>query len=222
MKAELSFHLHDRERKGRLILTLVRTIKEQGDGMISVSGRNEMSSINNNESNEIEPTAEELATLEHVADSIPLAAWLIVVCEFCERFAFIGLSGPFQNYIQFPVPGPNDKQPGALGRGHRMATLVTTCFQFLCYFTPIGGAIIADQFWGKYKTISIGCSIYVIGLLVLVLTSIPYSIQVGMAFPGLIVVMLILALATGGLKSNVSPLMAQQYTRTKPVVKGED
>lgn len=172
------------------------------------------------DSDEMEPTTEELETLEHIADPIPLSVWLIVICEFCERFAFIGLSGPFQNYIQFPVPGPNDKQPGALGRGHRMATFVLTCFQFLCYFTPIGGAIIADQFWGKFKTICIGCSIYVIGLLILVLTSIPYSIQTGIAFPGLIMSLFTLALATGCLKSNISPLMAQQYTRKKPIIKG--
>jgi proton-dependent oligopeptide transporter, POT family len=108
-------------------------------------------------------TAEELATLEHVADPIPWSAWLIVVCEFCERFAFIGLAGPFQNYIQFPVPDPKDKQSGALGRGHRMATLVTTCFQFLNYFTLIGGAVIADQLCGQYKIIAVGCAVYVTG-----------------------------------------------------------
>ena len=170
---------------------------------------------------EIEPTDEELATLKHISDRIPLTAWLIVLCEFCERFAYIGLSGPFQNYIEFPVPGPNDKQPGALGRGHRMATLLKTFLQFLCYFTPIGGAILADQFWGKYKTIVIACIIYAFGLCVLVLTSIPFSISTGIAFPGLIVAMVIIGFATGGLKSNVSPLMAQQYTRTKFAVKGK-
>ena len=167
-----------------------------------------------------EPTVEELSTLEHVADQIPLAAWLIVICEFCERFAFMGLSGPFQNYIQFPEPGPNEKQPGALGRGHQTATLLTTFFRFLCYLTPIGGAILADQFWGKYKTILIGCQIYAIGLIILVATSIPAAIHAGIAFPGLIVAMIVLGFATGGVKSNVSPLMAEQYTRTKPIVRG--
>ena len=173
------------------------------------------------EDSEIEPTAEELAVLEHVSDHIPMAVWLIVICELCERFAFVGLSGPFQNYIQFPMPGPNDKQPGALGRGHRMATILTTCFQFLCYLSPIGGAILADQYWGKYKTIVLACILYVIGLLVLVLTSIPYSIHAGFAFPGLIAAMAVIGFATGGLKSNVSPLMAQQYTRTKAIVRGK-
>lgn len=172
-------------------------------------------------SNEIEPTAEELETLPHIADRIPLAAWLIVICELCERFAFYGMSGPFQNYIQFPVPGPNDKQPGALNLGQQMATLLTTFFQFFAYLTPIAGAIVADQFWGKYKAIFVSCCIYLVGLLVLVVTSIPPSIQAGVALPGLIIAMIILGTGAGGVKSNVSPLMADQYTRKTPVVVGK-
>ena len=173
------------------------------------------------ESNEIEPTIEDLNTLEHISDHIPLAAWLIVICELCERFAFYGITGPFQNYIQFPVPGPNDKQPGALNRGHQTATLLTTFFQFFCYLTPIAGAIVADQFLGKYKTIFLACIIYLIGLLVLVLTSIPPSITAGITLPGLIVAIIILGIATGGVKSNVSPLMADQYTRKTSIIKGK-
>ncbi|CAM4754923.1 unnamed protein product [Rotaria magnacalcarata] len=176
------------------------------------------------DSNEIEPTAEELSTLEHIADRIPLAAWLIVICELCERFAFYGLSGLFQNYIQFPLPTGNDTQPGALGYGQQTATALTNFFRFFAYITPILGAVLADQFWGKYKTIIVSCMVYMVGLLVLLLTSIPPSIDKGVAFPGLIVAMVVLGFGTGGVKSNVSPLMAEQYTRTKPiirVIKGE-
>jgi POT family proton-dependent oligopeptide transporter len=170
--------------------------------------------------NEIQPTAEELSTLEHVSDRIPLAAWLIVICELCERFAFYGLSGLFQNYIQFPLPTANDAQPGALGRGQQTATTLTMFFRFFAYLTPIIGAILADQFWGKYKTIIVSCVIYMIGLVVLLLTSIPPAIDKGVAFPGLIVAMIILGFGTGGVKSNVSPLMAEQYSRTTPIITG--
>lgn len=170
---------------------------------------------------EIEPTQEESNTLERIADCIPWASWLIVMCEACERFAFYGITGPFQNYIQFPVPGPNGTQAGALDRGQQTATLLTTFFQFFCYLTPIAGGIIADQFWGKYRTLTAACLIYIVGLLVLVLTSIPPAIHAGVALPGLIVTMIILGVATGGVKSNVSPFMAEQYTRTKPVVRGK-
>lgn len=170
---------------------------------------------------EVEPTEEELATLRHVSDKIPLGAWLIVICELCERFAFFGLSGPFQNYIEHPLPGPNDTQPGALDRGQQTATSLTTFFRFLCYLTPIVGAILADQFWGKYKTILVACFVYAVGLMVLVFSSLPFAIDDGIAFPGLIVAMVIIGFGTGGVKSNVSPLMGEQYTRTKPAVRGK-
>jgi hypothetical protein len=44
--------------------------------------------------------APELVLLRRVPDSLPAAAWLIILAELCERFAYFGLLGPFQNYIQ--------------------------------------------------------------------------------------------------------------------------
>ncbi|CAF1307961.1 unnamed protein product [Adineta steineri] len=171
------------------------------------------------QSHEIEPTTEELNTLEHIPDHIPLTAWMIVVCKFCESFTFYGMSGPFQNYIQFPVPSSNDTQPGALNRGHQTATLLTTFFGFFCSIIPIVGAIVADQFWGKYKTIFISCIIYSVGLSVLVVSSIPASINAGNALPGLIIAMIIIGMGAGGVQSNFIPLMGEQYTRKTPIVK---
>lgn len=52
-----------------------------------------------------EPTEEEYKTLREVSDKIPYAAYLVILIEFCERFTYYGLSGPFQNYIQYPDPG---------------------------------------------------------------------------------------------------------------------
>lgn len=48
-----------------------------------------------------EPTEEELATLRKVADNMPLSAFIVALVELCERFTYYGLSGPFQNYIQY-------------------------------------------------------------------------------------------------------------------------
>lgn len=52
----------------------------------------------------IEPTEEDYKTLREVADHIPKAAYLVILIEFCERFTYYGLTGPFQNYIQNPAP----------------------------------------------------------------------------------------------------------------------
>lgn len=51
-----------------------------------------------------EPTEEDWKNLTEVADKIPKAAYLVILVEFCERFTYYGLTGPFQNYIQHPAP----------------------------------------------------------------------------------------------------------------------
>ncbi|KAF8941322.1 peptide transporter ptr2 [Haplosporangium gracile] len=167
-----------------------------------------------------EPTPEESATLRRVADHIPASAWLVVVVEFCERFTYYGLSGPFQNYIQYPYTDVRGAaHPGAIGKGQQTATALNYFFQFFCYVTPILGAIIADQYLGKYKTICVFCGVYMIGVLVLVLTSIPPAIFANAALPGLVIAMIIIGLGTGGIKANVSPMVAEQYQGTKQTIK---
>ncbi|KAG0053833.1 peptide transporter ptr2 [Gryganskiella cystojenkinii] len=167
-----------------------------------------------------EPTLEEESTLRRVADTIPAAAWLVVVVEFCERFTYYGLSGPFQNYIQYPYTSERGADhPGAIGKGQQTATALNNFFQFFCYVTPVLGAIIADQYLGKYKTIVVFCGIYMLGVLILTLTSIPVAILHNAALPGLVIAMIVIGLGTGGIKANVSPMVAEQYTGTKPTVK---
>jgi POT family proton-dependent oligopeptide transporter len=53
----------------------------------------------------IAPTEEDWKNLKEVADTIPYSAYLVILIEFCERFTYYGLTGPFQNYIQNPDPG---------------------------------------------------------------------------------------------------------------------
>jgi POT family proton-dependent oligopeptide transporter len=84
--------------------------------------------------------------------------------------------------------------------------------------TPILGAIIADQYLGKYKTIVLFCGVYLVGLLILVCTSIPTALEHGAGLGGFIVAILVIGLGTGGIKSNVAPLIADQYKRKKMAV----
>ncbi|KAI9323526.1 POT family-domain-containing protein [Dichotomocladium elegans] len=167
-----------------------------------------------------EPTEEDLKTLREVPDKLPISAFLVILIEFCERFTYYGLSGPFQNYIQWPHPESYPaRQPGALGKGHQTATALTTFFQFWCYVTPIFGAIVADKWLGKYRAIVLFACVYMTGLVILTCTSIPTSIENGGAFPGFIVSIIIIGLGTGGIKSNVAPLVAEQYKSRSPYVR---
>ncbi|KAK1144977.1 peptide transporter ptr2 [Aspergillus melleus] len=153
-----------------------------------------------------EPTDDESRTLRHVAENLPISAWLVAIVELSERFTYYGMSGLFQNYVNLPLDGSQGR--GALGMGHQGATGLTTFFQFWCYVTPIIGAIVADQYLGKYKTIVLFCIVYLVGLLILVCTSIPTALAHGAGLGGFIVAILIIGLGTGGIKSNVAPLVS--------------
>lgn len=98
----------------------------------------------------------------------------------------------------------------AAGLGQTGATGLTDFFLFWCYVTPIGGAIVSDQFLGKYNTIMYSAYIYLAGVIILFLTSLPTSIEHGAGTGGLIAAMIIIGIGTGGIKSNVSPLIAEQ------------
>lgn len=146
-----------------------------------------------------------------------MAIFLVAAIELCERFAYYGLQGPFQNYIQNSVNDPSGL-PGAIGLGQTGATGLNNFFQFWCYVTPIGGAIIADSYLGRYKTILYSALVYIAGLIILWTTALPGSIANGAALGGLITAMIVIGLGTGGIKSNVSTLIAEQYDTVTPYI----
>ncbi|GBL52469.1 hypothetical_protein [Candidozyma auris] len=163
-----------------------------------------------------EPTLEEMKKLRHISEKIPLSCWLVAIVELAERFSYYGLSTPFQNYMQ---NSPDDKPKGVLHLKNSGATALSYFWQFWCYVTPIFGAWIADTYTGKYNAICIFCGIYLVGILILFITSIPSVASYNTSLGGFIVAIIIIGLGTGGVKSNVSPLIADQIPKTKPVIK---
>jgi len=168
------------------------------------------------------PTEEEKATLRRVPDAIPWNAYLIALVELAERFSYYGSTVVFQNFIQRPLP-PGSRtgaaglngQAGALGMGQRTATAITTFFQFWTYITPILGAYIADSFLGRYKTICYAILVALVGHVILIISAIPGVVEKSGAFGAYMVAIIIMGLGTGLFKSNISPLIAEQYKRTK-------
>ncbi|KAK7419785.1 hypothetical protein QQX98_003157 [Neonectria punicea] len=163
------------------------------------------------------PAVPQWQGLRRVPDKLPLIALLILVVELGERFAYFGLSGPIQNYINNPYD-PESDLPGALGKGQAVATALGNFFKFWAYASTVIGAIIADQYLGKFKAIMFACGIYIVGLVILVSTSTPTAITNNAGLGGLIAAMVTIGLGTGGIKANVTPLCAEQYTNS-PVLK---
>ncbi|KAF8878530.1 peptide transporter PTR2A, partial [Infundibulicybe gibba] len=168
------------------------------------------------------PTEYERATLRRVSDSIPWNAYLIGFVELAERFSFYGCQVVFTNFIQQPLPtgsrtgaGGQNGQSGALGMGQRASTGLTTFYQFWCYITPLLGAWIADTYLGRFNTICVAVTVALLGHIILIIPAIPGVIEKSSAIGAFSVALIIMGLGTGLFKANISPLIAEQYKRTK-------
>ncbi|KAI8048885.1 POT family-domain-containing protein [Syncephalis plumigaleata] len=131
-----------------------------------------------------------------ISGRIPVAAWFIVITELCERFAFYGASLLFVTYM--------------ISKWDE-ATYINRGFNFFAYFTAILGAIIADVKLGKFRTILIFASLYLVGLVLLSASATRASIEANFGYAGFILATyLFIATGTGGIKSNVSAFVADQ------------
>lgn len=89
--------------------------------------------------------------------------------------------------------------------------MINQTFTLWSYVTPIVGAIIADQYLGRVNTIFSSSIIYICGLLVLYMSSLSAAADAGVSFQGLIFALFLIGSGTGGIKANVSSLIAEQY-----------
>ncbi|XP_070693691.1 solute carrier family 15 member 2 [Pempheris klunzingeri] len=92
-----------------------------------------------------------------------------------------------------------------------LSTAIYHAFSSLCYFTPILGAIIADSWLGKFKTIIYLSIVYVIGHVVKSVGAIPTvgnnDVHITLSMLGLILI----ALGTGGIKPCVAAFGGDQF-----------
>ncbi|KAJ5995883.1 hypothetical protein N7481_002860 [Penicillium waksmanii] len=165
------------------------------------------------------PTDEELATLRRVSGKLPWQTFTVAFVELCERFSYYGTTAVFVNFIQRPLPGGSttgalttdfsNGVPGALGMGQRASTGLTLFNQFWSYIMPLAGAWVADQYWGRFRTIfaSIACAL--VGHTILIISAIPQVISKPGGSIGAFSIGLIQHL----------PLIAEQYPDEKPFIK---
>ncbi|XP_043929623.1 solute carrier family 15 member 2-like [Protopterus annectens] len=141
-----------------------------------------------------------LIKLKICGANYPLSIAFIVVNEFCERFSYYGMKAVLTLYFIYFLHWDED-----------LSTTVYHAFTGLCYFTPIFGAIIADAWLGKFKTIIYLSIIYVIGHIVKSVGAIPtigdQTTHAVLAMVGLFLI----ALGTGGIKPCVSAFGGDQF-----------
>ncbi|GAA5830943.1 hypothetical protein JCM11251_005087 [Rhodosporidiobolus azoricus] len=173
------------------------------------------------------PTDEEKRSLRRVPGPINFAAFLLGYVELAERFSYYGCTVVFTNFIQRGLPEGStngsyndDQRAGALGMGQQASTGLTTFNQFWVYTVPLFGAYIADSYLGRYKTICWSVLIAFIGHCLLVGAAAPSIIANPDGAIGFFAVsIIIMGLGTGGFKSNIGPIVAEQVASHKLYVK---
>ena len=90
---------------------------------------------------------------------------------------------------------------------------------YRCYVTPLYGAYIADEKWGRFNTIAVALVIALVGHVILIISAIPSVIvHPNAALATLCVAIIVIGLGTGGFKANISPLVAEQQRFLRPFV----
>lgn len=91
--------------------------------------------------------------------------------------------------------------------------------QFWAYVMPLVGGYIADTYLGRYLTIQLSIIAAIVGHTILIVSSIPSVMDNPESALGCFAVgLVIMGIGTGGFKSNISPLLAEQIPQTRPVV----
>nr|XP_018670730.1 solute carrier family 15 member 2 isoform X1 [Ciona intestinalis] len=130
----------------------------------------------------------------------PKHVFFIIGNEFCERFSYYGMRTVLVLYVRNFLLFDDDT-----------STSIFHAFTMLAYFFPLVGGIIADSYWGKYKTIAYLSIVYVIGHVLKTIAAIPFipgnTTHTILSMFGL----LLIAVGTGGIKPCVSSFGGDQF-----------
>ena len=125
------------------------------------------------------------------AERMPPGIPFIIANELAERFCYYGINSILTVYMV-----------QHLHFGDAKATIWQSLFKFGAYFFPFFAAILADVFWGKFKTIMFLAVFYCAGCAVVALVSGPNALVAG----------LFLTAFGTGIKSCVSTNVGDQFT----------
>ncbi|CAH2103133.1 unnamed protein product [Euphydryas editha] len=128
----------------------------------------------------------------------PKSVGFIVTNEFCERFSYYGMRTILSLYLR-------DK----LGYGDDSATVIYHTFTMFAYFFPLIGAMIADGWLGRFRTILYLSVVYATGSILISVTAMPPVKLPQLEFT--ILALLLIAFGTGGIKPCVSAFGGDQF-----------
>ena len=140
-------------------------------------------------------------TAPRATEDMPKGISHIIGNEAAERFSFYGMKAILVVFMTTHLMGDDGLDP----MSESDARIWYHQFNALVYFTPLLGAIIADAFLGKYRTIIFLSLVYCLGHLTLAVDSSRMGLMIGLALIGI---------GAGGIKPCVSAHVGDQFGRS--------
>ncbi len=141
-------------------------------------------------------------TAPRASKNMPKGIPYIIGNELAERFSFYGMKCIL---IIFMTKHLMDNTGAVSPMGKEEATYWYHMFTSAVYLTPLFGAIIADAFFGKYKTILSLSIVYCLGHLALALDETRLGLTLGLT---------LISIGAGGIKPCVSAHVGDQFGKS--------
>ena len=132
-------------------------------------------------------------------DRMPAAIPFLVTNEAAERFSFYGMRTIL---VIFMTDYLLNNEGGLDVMGEAQARSYFHLFVSAVYFFPVLGALLADMFWGKFRTIVVLSIVYCLGHLALAVDQTRLGLAVGLT---------LIAIGSGGIKPCVSANLGDQF-----------
>ncbi len=145
------------------------------------------------------PAPSKYKTVPDVSDKMPRCIPFIVVNECAERFSFYGMTAILAIFLTKYL---RDSSGALHPLDEGKANDINHYFNTVVYFTPLLGSLLADIFWGKYRTIFWVSLLYCVG---------HAFMSAGQTLPFALAGMALIALGAGGIKPCVSANVGDQF-----------
>ncbi len=133
---------------------------------------------------------------------MPSGISYIIGNEAAERFSFYGMKAILAVFMTKHLVDAAG-QPAVMTE--TQATFWTHIFVFSVYITPLIGALIADVWLGKFRTIMLLSCVYCLGHVALAVDETRFGLAIGLS---------LIAIGSGGIKPCVSAHVGDQFSRT--------
>jgi len=140
--------------------------------------------------------------------SFPSGIPFIIGNELAERFSFYGMNAILAVFLTGYLLDANGD---SAYMNDEQATELVHLFKASAYFFPIIGAMVADIFWGKYKTILLISLMYCLGHGSLALMDLGPETGMWDMKPFLYAGLILIAVGAGGIKPCVSAHVGDQF-----------